>query len=225
MSFLHGIFFKNYNTSDTYLYVCVSMYMCYCIFSMLHSLKLSYRPVSLGNWNFYMQYIGLRSFRDSLAWPWITFNIHVKYWLGLWILAWSIPETHAQRMALNYISQGLIKAKPTRLCTSCLCPIRGKHTFWCTSCLLTSQLRESKHTSCAVGETKLDNKSEDMRCVILREQQTPAFKEVCPWASETYRLAAFLFYRTLKYSNLHWKYNVNYHMKIICTGEFNTLGF
>ena len=37
-------------------------------------------------------------------------------------------------------------------------------------------------------------RNESLQFVTLREQQPPAFQEVvCPWASGTYRLAAFLF--------------------------------
>lgn len=52
----------------------------------------------------------------------------------------------SQRMATNYVSQLLIKAKPTKLHTSHLRPIRGRHKSLCTFCLRPSHLDVIKNT-------------------------------------------------------------------------------
>lgn len=55
-------------------------------------------------------------------------------------------HTRASRsMAQNYISEGLKKVKPIRLCTPYLHPIRGKHASGCTSCLCTSCAHVFEH--------------------------------------------------------------------------------
>lgn len=90
---------------------------------------------------------------------------------------------NSQVIEPNYLRQVLINAKLTKLHTYHLCPVRVKHTSWHTSCLHNSSLSVIKHTSCAVGETKLVYRSENTGLVFLYEQPS-AFQEViCPWAS------------------------------------------
>jgi hypothetical protein len=89
-------------------------------------------------------------------------------------------------MAPSYIRQSLIKRKPTRLRTSYLHPIRGKHTPWCTSCLCVI-----KHISCAISAAMLVCRSENMWLVIFYEQPSASQEVISPWASGAYKLEAF----------------------------------
>lgn len=84
-----------------------------------------------------------------------------KHWLGPYLRYLRFPG-----MAVNYISQVLLKAKRTQLCISCL-RLTGDR---CTPDVLPAYLWSS--TSYAAGATNLG---------ILHEQQPPTFQEVfCP---------------------------------------------
>lgn len=124
-------------------------------------------------------------------------------WPGWYILG--IPRVWHW---ITYISQRLIKANHTRLHSSPIHTIRGKlHlavllAYTPPTCIWLS-------TFCAVGATKLVYRSKSMWLAILHEQQPSTSQEViCPWTSAAYRLEAYLFYRSLKHSNLHLKPNL-----------------
>lgn len=65
----------------------------------------------------------------------------------------------------------------------------------------TSPTYKWSSTSCAVRVTKLVYRNENTWLVLLHEQQSPQ-EDICPWASGAYGVEAFLFYRSLKHSNL-----------------------
>lgn len=117
-------------------------------------------------------------------------------------------------MAVNYLCPLLIKAEPTRLHTSSLCPIGGKHASWCTSCL-----RVIKPLLCSWSNQPCLPKWKHVAC-SLHEQQ-PCCSRICPWASGVYRLEAFLFSSSLKHRNLNLKHTCSlqkaprYYLRII----------
>lgn len=110
-----------------------------------------------------------------------------------------------------------IKAKPTRLCTFCLCPVGAS--------IHPDVPHASKWSSSAsaVRQPDLVYRSENTWLVILHEQQPPAFQEiicpwvsgaynfVCPWANSAYRLEPLLFYISLMEQNLNLKHNFSLH--------------
>ena len=74
---------------------------------------------------------------------WAKFERTIKHWPGWQTLAGSTWDSH--RMTTNYVSQVLIKVKPTRLSTSHLHPNRGRHTSLSTSWQRTSHLGVRKN--------------------------------------------------------------------------------
>lgn len=112
---------------------------------------------------------------------WAKFEANFpKYWPEPWVLARSKPKTHTQNMALNYISQGLIKTKATRIYIACLCPIRGKEISWHTSCLCTPAHPVS------LGQPSLLTEVKTCDLLSYRNNSPLAFQGVnCPWASGT----------------------------------------
>lgn len=78
---------------------------------------------------------------------------------------------------------------------------------------------EQAHVLCSWGQPSLYTEAKTQG-LLSHMNNSPAFQEViCPWASGTYRLKAFLFYRSLKHSNLNLKYNISYHRSAEGTTE------
>lgn len=116
----------------------------------------------------------------------------------------------SHNMASNHISQVFItKANPTRLCASDLY----------TSCLCASCLHVTKYILYS-WSNQPDYKSENLAC-YLTWTTVPAFQKIiCPRASG-YRVDAFLFYRSLKNSNLNLRPNFSPHILSIIKTFFS----
>lgn len=118
------------------------------------------------------------------------------------------------------LGRGLKKARPTRLGTSHLHLIRGKLSSWHTFCQHISCLHMIMHTSCAVGSTKLVCRSlTTLVCrsrtkwlVILQEQHPQHASMLSVLGQMSLQVKGiFLFYRSLKHSNLSLKHKVSHY--------------
>jgi hypothetical protein len=106
---------------------------------------------------------------------------------------WPVVHTQdSQSMALNYISQGLTKAQPTRIHT--LSSLRQAYilTYFLPVYLL------PKHTCDQAYPVLLELPSlftDAKLCGFLGMTASVFQKVICPWATAVCRLEGFLFYR------------------------------
>lgn len=94
-----------------------------------------------------------------------------------------------------------------------------KHTSRHSSCLSTSCLHATKHVLCGWdNQLNLQKWKHVAHCLPWTiacgtserhlSLASGAHRLLCPWASEAYRVEAFLFYWSLKNSNENWKHSL-----------------